>query len=198
MKRTILSLLAGFVLTSSAGSLASAQKAPPVAQPGGGLTSASAEASAPPVATEIARTSEMPGMLAAQNEARALLGLPALTWSADLVGRAAATTKTAATGSCSFSKAQKAGGTDNAGIFWASGLRRLGAAVSAQDISANYVVSRWSEGRSDYDIATGKCLTKSGNCEPFSRMVAPKAKTVACARAICVNQTQIWACHYKE
>lgn len=198
MKRTILSLFAGFVLSSSAGSLADAQKMLPVAQPGGGVTSANAETSAPPIATETARTSEMPGMLAAHNQARARLGMPALTWSADLAGKAAATTKIAATGSCSFSKAQKAGETENAGIFWASGLRQLGAASSAQEISANYVVSRWSEGRSDYDTATGKCLTKSGNCEPFSRLVAPKAKTVGCARAICANQTQIWACHYKE
>ena len=198
MKRTILSLFAGFLLSGSVGSLADAQNTLTLTQPGGGLTSANAAAHAPPTSTETARTSEMPGMLAAHNEARARLGLPAMTWSADLAGKAAATTKIAATGSCSFNKAQKAGETENAGIFWASGLRRLGAGSSAQEISANYVVSRWSEGGGDYDIATGKCLTRSGNCEPFSRMVAPKAKTVGCARPICPTQTQIWACHYKE
>ena len=30
------------------------------------------------------------------------------------------------------------------------------------------------------------------------RMIAPKAKAVGCAKQICPNKTQIWACHYKE
>ncbi|MBK8838030.1 MAG: hypothetical protein IPO30_04835 [Hyphomonadaceae bacterium] len=198
MNRTIFSLLATLVLLGSPGDFALAQGSsarPPV---GGGLTSAGATATAKPITKPISEPAEMSGMLAAQNEARARLGVPTLAWSPTLSVKAAETATAAAGGSCPVTAARRAGETDKASIFWAAGLRRVGGVMSAQDISPAYLVSRWREGSADYNIATGQCRSKSGNCEPFSRMVAPKAKTVGCARAICPNQTQVWACLYKE
>lgn len=197
MNRTIFSLLAMLVLLGSPGDFAVAQ-APHGPQAGGGLTSAGATAAAKPVTKPISEPAEMKGMLAAQNDARTRLGLSALTWSPDLTTKAAAVTKAATSGSCSTTMANTVGKAQNASIFWAAGLSRVGGRESAQVISPSYLISRWREGASAYDAATGKCRTKTGNCEQFSRMVAPNAKTVGCARTICPNQTQVWACLYSE
>lgn len=145
------------------------------------VTSTSASTSSKPVVKTESEPVELSGLLAAHNETRAKLGLRALEWSSELTKAATATVKGAAIGSCAQSGAVKAGKTDNASIFWAPGLRRLGQAAP-QDILARYVVSRWSEEKSDQ----------------FSRMTASKAKTVGCARMFCSNQTQIWACRYGE
>lgn len=198
MNRTIFSLLAMLVLLGSSGGVAAAQRGPAKPPVGGGLTSAGATATAKSITTPISEPAEMSGMLAAQNDARTRMGVPTLTWSSALALKAATTATSAATGSCAVTTARKAGDTDKASIFWAAGLRRVGGVMSAQDISPSYLVSRWREGGTNYNVATGQCRTKGSDCDAFSRMVAPKARTVGCARAICPNQTQIWACLYKE
>lgn len=195
MNRTIFSMLATLVLLGFPGGVAAAQG---IAgrSPVGGVTSAGATATA--ISAPISEPAEMSGMLVAQNDARAGLGVPALTWSSALAIKAATTATSAAAGSCPLTTARKAGDADMASIFWAVGLRRVGGVMSAQDISPSYLVSRWREGASEYNAKTNQCRTKGGDCDAFSRMVAPKARTVGCARAICPNQTQIWACLYKE
>lgn len=145
------------------------------------VTSTTASTSSKPVAKPESEPVELTGMLAAQNDTRAKLRLPALKWSSELETAAKATVKAAAIGSCGQTGAEKAGKKDSASIFWAPGLRRLGQAT-AQDIMARYVVSRWSESKNDQ----------------FTRMTAPKAKTVGCARVLCPNQAQIWACRYDD
>lgn len=137
----------------------------------------------------------MTGMLAAQNGARARLGLPALAWSGELASKAEATAK-AAGGLCTQSAARKAGQqTGNTSIFWSAPLRRLGGAGSAQDISPAYLVSQWSAGGTDYDLATATCR-RSGTCDQYARMVAPAAKTVGCSKTACASGAQVWACQY--
>lgn len=198
MNRTIFSLFAMLMLLGSPGDFAIAQALPHGPQAGGGITSAGATVTAKPVAKPISESADMTGMLAAQNDARTRLGVSALAWSPELATKAAAAAKAAATGSCSMSTAEKVGKAQNASIFWAAGLSRVGGNGAAQVISPSYLVSRWREGATAYDVSTGQCRTKSGNCEQFSRMVAPKAKGVGCARAICSNRTQVWACLYSE
>jgi hypothetical protein len=136
----------------------------------------------------------MAGMLHAQNEARARLGLPALTWSGDLSAKAEAAAN-AAGGLCTQSAALKAGRTGNTSIFWSAPLRRLGGAGSAQDISPSYLVSEWSAGRTDYDLAATTCR-RSGTCDQYARMVAPAAKAVGCSKTVCESGAQVWACQY--
>lgn len=198
MNRAIIIGFSAFVSLVSSGALADAQIGNSAQGAGGLTTAAGATASPRPNAKAVSEPAELSGMLAAQNDARARLGVPVLTWSMELTAKAARTAKAAATGSCSSSAAEKVGKTEKASIFWAAGIRRLGAATNAQDISASFLISRWNEGRNNYDVATGLCRTKAGYCEQFSRMVTPKAKTVGCARVICANQTQIWACQYSE
>ncbi|MDP3495999.1 MAG: CAP domain-containing protein [Hyphomonadaceae bacterium] len=162
------------------------------------LHGSQASASATTAAEATVEPAGMRGMLAAQNEARALANARPLTWSSELAVKATATLKAATIGSCPITAAEKAGKQANASIFWAPGLRRLGPETAIQDISPAYMVSRWRDGRTNYDVATRKCRTKGGACDAFSRMIAPKAKTVGCAKQICPNKTQIWACHYNE
>lgn len=140
----------------------------------------------------------MSGMLAAHNDSRSRMGVPGLVWSAELTAKAEATVKAVASSSCSQSAVQRIGRQGNAAIYWVAGLRRLGGKDAAQDISPTYLVSRWREGHGDYDAATGLCRTKTPSCEPYAKMVAPKAKSVGCAKTVCTNQAQVWACHYSE
>jgi pathogenesis-related protein 1 len=199
MSRAVFIGFAALLLLGFSGALANAQTGANGVQGAGGLTTAAGATASPrPNAKAVSEPAELAGMLAAQNDARARLGVPVLTWSTELTAKAAKTAKAAAIGSCSSSVAEKVGKAEKASIFWAAGIRRLGSAATAQDISASFLISRWNEGRNNYDVATGLCRTKAGNCEQFSRMVAPKARAVGCARVICANQTQIWACQYSE
>lgn len=177
MNQSIFSIVTAVVLLVSTSGNAFAQALIQTHQ----VTSTSASTSSKPVAKAESEPVELAGMLAAQNETRARLGLKPLEWSSDLSKAAAATAKAGAVGSCGQTLAEKAGKANEASIFWAPGLRRLGQ-PAAQDILARYVISRWTEGKT----------------EQFSRMTAPKAKTVGCAREFCPNKTQIWACKYGD
>lgn len=136
----------------------------------------------------------MAGMLPAQNDARARLGLPSLNWSAALAARADATVKAIA-GACTQSAVYQAAKAGNASVYWKAPLRSVGGSPKSQEISASFMVSEWSVGRGDYDLATAICR-KSGICEQYARMVAPAAKAVGCAKVVCASQAQVWACHY--
>lgn len=162
------------------------------------LHGSQASASATTAAEASVEPAGMRGMLAAQNDARSKAGAFPMTWSSELALKAAATAKAAAAGSCPVTSAEKAGKEKNASIFWAPGLRRLGPDLAVQDMSPAYLVSRWREGRVNYDNISRLCRSKGGDCEAYARMIAPKAKAVGCAKQICPNKTQIWACHYKE
>lgn len=177
MNQTIFTTVMALLLLGSTSGNAHAQALIQSVQ----VTSTTASTSSKPVAKPESEPVELAGMLAAQNDTRARLGLPALKWSAELETAANATAETAAVGSCGQTGAEKAGKKGDASIFWAPGLRRLGQAT-AQDIMAHYVVSRWSDGKSDQ----------------FTRMTAPKAKSVGCAKTLCPNRTQIWACKYDD
>ena len=188
MKRTIFTI-AAVVLLGFPGGAVVAQTGLHGAQ-ASAIATTSADASVEPV--------EMRGMLAAQNDARKKMGAPALSWSSELAVKATATLKAAAIGSCPITTAEKTGKEKNASIFWAPGLRRLGPEIAVQDISPSYLISRWREGRSNYDTISRECRVKGSDCQAYARMIAPRAKAVGCAKQICPNKTQIWACHYKE
>jgi hypothetical protein len=190
-------LLAALALLGSLDGLATAQTGGagrPVVIPN---TSATA-ASTGPAAAASTEPAELTGMLAAQNEARKRVGVPALKWSSELAVRAEATAKVAGKGSCSVNAAERTAKAENASYYWASGMRRFAGGDTAQDISASYLVSRWREGNVDYDAAKGLCRSNTPSCDAYSRMIAPAARSVGCARNICSNQAQVWICVYSE
>jgi hypothetical protein len=149
-----------------------------------------------PLAASSGEPKNLTGMLAAQNDARKRVGLPALTWSADLASKAEATVRQAA-GQCSSTAVEKLSKAADASTYWAAPSRRIDGEGSAQDIRPSYLVSQWKEGGPDYDFATGKCR-ESGACEAYARMVAPAAKAVGCAKTTCNSQAQVWACLYSQ
>ncbi len=141
---------------------------------------------------------DLSGMLAAQNQVRARLGLEPLAWSADLTDAARATARTAGEGACTMASTGRSVRGQDVSLYWASALRRLGGVDALQDISPGYVVSRWREGRAAYDAAGGKCPDGSAQCAAYARIVSPDNRAVGCAKLVCPSQAQIWACLYRE
>jgi hypothetical protein len=202
MSRKVLRLLTALLMLGSLDGLATAQAPLFGSQVGGGLAGAgavTAPAQPGPSAAHSSEPGHLTGLLSAQNDVRVRAGLQALAWSGDLASRAEAVAKAAGKGTCAMSLAQRVGKAERASIYWAPGLRTSLGTGAPQDISMSYLVSRWREGQAGYDKESGQCRKGAGAyCEPYSRMVASKAKSVGCARAICPNQAQVWACLYSE
>ncbi len=192
MKKAILAGLRVVLLALSLAGLAYAQDVA-LGPPAGPSVAAATARTAP--ATEPADVS---GMLAAQNQVRTRLGLQPLLWSADLTDTARATVRTASQGACTMASTANAVRDQDVSLHWAPSIRRLGGADAAQDISAAYVVSLWREGRPAHEAANGECPRGSSQCLAYARIVAPKNREIGCARLICPNQAQIWACHYRK
>jgi hypothetical protein len=137
-------------------------------------------------------------MLGAQNQIRERLSLQPLLWSVDLTDTARATVRAASQGACTMASTANAVRDQEVSLHWAASLRRFGGVDSVQEISASYVVSRWREGRAAYDPASHSCQDGSPQCKAYARIVAPDNREIGCARLICPNQAQIWACHYRK
>jgi hypothetical protein len=137
----------------------------------------------------------MSGMLAAQNGARRRLGIPALSWSTSLATKAETTAQVAAAGACSAASVGKVAAAEGVAVYWTAGLVRLGGASSPQTILPSFLVSEWSAGRAEFDLARGECR-RPGVCEQYARMVSASARSVGCARMICPSQAQVWICRY--
>jgi hypothetical protein len=136
------------------------------------------------------------GMLDAHNAVRDKLGLPGLTWSAELAAKAGETAKSiAAPKSCSKTAAERRGQTAAAAVYWATGIKMFSGGSAAQEISPSFVVSEWQEASASYDRLTGGCK-RAGACLSFARMADPAVTTVGCAKTLCDSQAQVWACHY--
>jgi pathogenesis-related protein 1 len=154
--------------------------------------------------TPVSRTSKpavepasMAGMLAAQNGARQRIGLPPLTWSPELAAKAETAATTEAGGKCTINSADKLARTDGVAVYWSAGLNRLGGAAAVQNILPSFVVSEWSIGRPDYDLARHTCR-RSGACDQYAKVVSPTANHVGCAMAVCPSQAQVWICRYDD
>ena len=199
MKRFALTWVLALVSLASAG-LATAQVNLRGAQTSGGLPAASVATAPSRTGAGMAGASEpksMNGMLAAQNDVRSRLNLAPLTWSGELMTQAEATATAAADAGCSQSAATEAGAAHTASMFWAPAIRRVDGAGLVQDIIPSYLVSQWKAGRTDYDASRLECR-RTGACEHYARMVAPGSRAVGCARMVCANQAQVWACRYSD
>jgi pathogenesis-related protein 1 len=138
------------------------------------------------------------GMLEAQNQLRTRLGLDTLTWSAELSASAAATAREASEGACSMGSTERALRDADVSLYWAAAIRRFGGEDAMQDISSTYVVSRWREGRSAYDVDARACRNSSTECAAYARIVAAANREVGCARMRCPSSAQVWICQYGE
>lgn len=190
MKKAILVALRMALVAGSLAGLASAQDV--------AANQKSASSPGPSRATPDVEPASLAGMLAAQNQVRARLGLQPLTWSAELSATAAVTAEAAAEGACSMGSTEKAVRAADVSLYWASAVRRFGGEDAMQDISSSYVVSRWREGRSSYDVDARACRSSSTECAAYARMVAAANAEVGCARKRCPSSAQVWICQYDE
>jgi len=190
----------------AAGGVAAAQVAVRAPQTLSGIPQASGASIASRAATETTATSTafpmnaepeaLAGMLNAQNAARAGLGLPGLSWSAELAAKAGETAKSiAAPKSCSKTAVERQGKKAAAAVYWATGIKMFSGGSAAQEISPSFVVSEWQEASASYDRLTGGCK-RAGACLSFAYMADPAVTTVGCAKTLCDSQAQVWACHY--
>jgi pathogenesis-related protein 1 len=148
-------------------------------------------------ATPAAEPASMAGMLAAQNTARQRIGLPPLTWSPELAAKAELSASAEAAGKCTINTVEKLARAEGVAVYWAAGLSQLGGAASVQTILPSFIVSEWSAGRPDYDLARHTCR-RSGACDQYAKMVSPVARQVGCAQAICPQRSQVWICRYDD
>lgn len=192
MKRGIYGWLLGAALLASAAGFASAQILLPGAQSG---SQAAASAAHAPVTKPEVEPKSLAGLTAALNDARRRTGLSELAWSDALGAKAAETTKRAAA-SCSSSTAIRVGRDREAAVFWAAALPRMDGAGAVQEISPGYLVGEWRSARSEVDRASGKCRDTSAACEAWRLLSAPEDLKVGCAKTICANNAQVWACHF--
>jgi hypothetical protein len=178
--------MAGAAHAQKAPAMASSLPVKPVQAPG----TATAPAGEP---------KELAGILLKQNEVRAKLGLPLLTWSTELADAMRAGIAEATVKSCNVSAVSRLVDAQRLAVYWAAPIRTLTGDSKLQDLKPSFVVSEWSAGKSSYDPATSSCrkgAMAASSCESYSRMVAPSARTVACVRTICPSQGQLWTCAY--
>jgi pathogenesis-related protein 1 len=163
-----------------------------------GVSAASSPWSSQPRNGEpVVEPASMEGMLAAQNAARQRIGLPMMTWSPELAAKAEAIASAEAAGKCNINSTEKTAAAQDVAAYWASGLRNVGGITGVQGILPSFLVSEWSTGRPDYDLARHQCR-RDGACDQYAKMVSPTAHQVGCARAICPSQAQVWICRYDD
>jgi pathogenesis-related protein 1 len=166
-------------------------------QPAGAAAASAAGSQPPRNGAPVVEPASMEGMLAAQNAARQRIGLPPMTWSPELAAKAEASASAEAKGKCTINSAAKTAAAEGVAVYWSAGLRRVGGAAGVQSILPSFLVSEWSTGRLDYDLARYQCR-RDGPCDQYAKMASPGAKQVGCAMAICPSQAQVWICRYND
>ncbi len=192
MKRRIYGSLLGAALLASAAGFASAQILLPGAQSG---SPAAANAVHPPATKPEVEPKSLAGLTAALNDARRRAGLPELAWSDTLATQAGETAKRAAA-SCSSATASRVARDREAAVFWAAALPRMDGVGAVQEISPGYLVGEWRSARNEMDRASGKCRDRSAACEAWRLLSAPEIRKAGCAKTMCANNAQVWACHF--
>lgn len=80
-------------------------------------------------------------------------------------------------------------------LFWAS-AEQLGSGIKKlQNVSPREIVKAWAEEEAFYDYRSNKCQ-EGQICGHFTQLVWHESKQVGCAKAICPDKSQIWACNY--
>lgn len=136
----------------------------------------------PPIVGE---PTELAGITAAHNTARAAVGVAPLRWNADL-----ATLATGFIADCQFQHSSQQERSNQAGfqyigenLFEAGGQQPSGAQVS----------NAWTAEEADYDYATNSCANVCGH---YTQVVWATTTDLGCAMNPCGNNTFIVSCEY--
>ena len=80
-------------------------------------------------------------------------------------------------------------------LFWASAKKLANGSEKLQQFSPIEVVEAWAVEENDYDYRTNTCQPGQ-DCGHFTQMIWHESQQVGCAKAICADKSQIWACNY--
>jgi pathogenesis-related protein 1 len=143
--------------------------------------------------------SAMSGMTSAHNKVRADKGLSGFTWSSTLADFAQEwATYLANNNNCTMQHrptsgqyAQKYG--EN--LYWSSAVQWSNGTTEVADRTAQDVVDAWASEEADYNYSTNACASGK-QCGHYTQIVWDDTTKVGCAKAICPDDGQIWACNY--
>ena len=80
-------------------------------------------------------------------------------------------------------------------LFWASAEKLANGSAKLQHFSSVDVVRAWAEEEAYYDYQTNTCQPGQ-DCGHFTQMVWHESQQIGCAKAVCADKSQIWACNY--
>lgn len=129
-------------------------------------------------------------MLAAHNQWRAKVGVPALQWSDKLAATAQQWAAHLAESGC---KQMSSGSEYGENLYWASAVKWSDGARQISRKPSNEVVNSWGRQEAQYDYVSNSC---SGMCGNYTQIVWKDTRKVGCGMAICGDKGQIWVCKY--
>uniref|UniRef100_A0A6S6SD88 SCP-like extracellular n=1 Tax=uncultured Thiotrichaceae bacterium TaxID=298394 RepID=A0A6S6SD88_9GAMM len=139
------------------------------------------------------------GMLQAHNQVRARLGLPALTWSGELVRYSQSwANHLVSNNSCRMQHRSHAGSNPKKygeNLFWGSALKWSDGRRESQKITAQEVAREWAIEVQHYSYSRNSCRPGE-QCGHYTQMVWRDTRQVGCAMTLCPDQGQIWVCSY--
>lgn len=140
-------------------------------------------------------TAQQTEMVAPHNRWRKEIGVPAVSWSADLASKAQAwANHLKETRGCNQMHSGSAGVGEN--LYWASPKRWSSGKTEEQSISPADVVDSWAQERKDYTYRTNSCATGKV-CGHYTQVVWRITTEVGCGKAVCSDKSQVWVCNYK-
>jgi pathogenesis-related protein 1 len=144
----------------------------------------------------VAREIDHHAVLAAHNQWRSRVSVPALTHSAALATSAQAWANHLRDhNACQMHH----GNRDRAfgeNLYWGSAVTWSDGRTELQKISEQVVVDSWAQERADYDAHANRCAPNK-TCGHYTQIVWRTTTTVGCGVAICADsQQQVWVCRY--
>jgi len=155
--------------------------------------------------THALEPAQFSGILQSHNEVRNKFNQHPLTWSDALAKYAQEwVNRLAATQNCQMLHRPNYQGEYDSerylqvhgeNLFWASAEIREGGVEKLQFFTPREIVKAWAEEENYYDYQSNTCQ-EGQQCGHFTQMVWHESRQVGCAKAVCGDKSQIWACNY--
>ena len=136
-------------------------------------------------------------MLTTHNEWRKRVGVPALSYSAELAADAQTWAEhLQRTNHCRMQHS-KSDGQYGENLYWASAIRWSDGRRDLHNVSAKKVVDSWAAERGDYDYRMNRCAPGK-MCGHYTQVVWRSTTRVGCGVAMCSDsKEQVWVCRYQ-
>ena len=145
------------------------------------------------------------GILVSHNKVRQKFNQQPLTWSNSLASYAQQwVSRLAETQNCQMLHRPNYKGEHDSerylqvhgeNLFWASAEKLANGSAKLQHFSSVDVVRAWAEEEAYYDYQTNTCQPGQ-DCGHFTQMIWHESQKIGCAKAVCADKSQIWACNY--